>query len=54
MTTLSASSVDITVRVWVAAEDYSDVLFGLTKSVKSALDAAGLSIPYPHTVMVQK
>ena len=54
VTTLSASSVDITVRVWVAAEDYSDVLFGLTKSVKSALDAAGLSIPYPHTVMVQK
>ena len=54
VTTLSASSVDITVRVWVAAEDYSDVLFGLTKSVKTAIDAAGLSIPYPHTVMVQK
>jgi len=54
VTALSASSVDITVRAWVAAGDYADVLFDLTKSAKEAIDEAGLSIPYPHTVMVQK
>ncbi|MEO9971524.1 MAG: mechanosensitive ion channel domain-containing protein [Hyphomonadaceae bacterium] len=54
VTALSPSSVDITVRVWVAADDYSDVLYGLTKTVKTAIENAGLSIPYPHTVIVQK
>lgn len=54
VTALSPSSVDITVRVWVEAGDYADVLFDLTKNGKTAIDEAGLSIPYPHTVMVQK
>ncbi len=54
VTALGPSSVDITVRVWVEAADYADVLFDLTKSAKTALDQAGLTIPYPHTVMVQK
>ena len=54
VTALAASSVDITVRVWVKSEDYWPVKFDLTKKGKSALDAAGISIPYPHTVMVQK
>lgn len=54
VTALAASSVDITVRAWVKAEDYWGVKFDLTKKGKAAIDVAGLSIPYPHTVMVQK
>ncbi|MEM6625375.1 MAG: mechanosensitive ion channel domain-containing protein [Pseudomonadota bacterium] len=51
---LGDSSVDIATRSWVNAPDYWDVYFDLTKNVKSALDAANISIPYPHTVMVQR
>ncbi|MEM7660862.1 MAG: mechanosensitive ion channel domain-containing protein [Pseudomonadota bacterium] len=54
VTNLGASSVDITVRAWTSTAEYWDVRFDLTKKGKEALDAAGLSIPYPHTVMVQK
>lgn len=54
VTNLGASSVDITVRAWAKAPVFWDVKFDLTKNVKAALDRAGISIPYPHTVMVQK
>jgi len=54
VTNLGASSVDITVRAWAKSEDYWGVKFDITKQTKEALDAAGISIPYPHTVMVQK
>ena len=54
VTELGASSVDITSRSWVMAVDYWDVKFELTKQVKHAFDQAGVSIPYPHTTMVQK
>ncbi|MEL7482431.1 MAG: mechanosensitive ion channel domain-containing protein [Pseudomonadota bacterium] len=54
VTNLGASSVDITVRAWTKTSEYWDVRFDLTKKGKEALDAAGISIPYPHTVMVQK
>ena len=54
VTTLGASSVDIQMRAWVNASDYWDVKFDLTSGGKKALDAAGISIPYPHQVVVQK
>lgn len=54
VTNLGDSSVDITTRSWVRSGDYWDVKFDLTRQVKDALDAAGVSIPYPHTTMVQK
>lgn len=54
VTNLGASSVDITVRAWTGTLEYWDVRFDLTKKGKEALDAAGITIPYPHTVMVQK
>lgn len=54
VTNLSASSVDITVRVWCVSEDYWPIKFDLVKKGKEALDAAGISIPYPHTTMIQK
>lgn len=53
VTNLGDSSVDITARLWVAAADYWDVKFALTRAVKEAFDAEGISIPYPHQVMVR-
>lgn len=45
---LADSSVNITVRVWVAAGDYWGVKFDLTKRFKEEMDANGLSIPFPQ------
>ncbi|MHA7900585.1 MAG: mechanosensitive ion channel family protein [Henriciella sp.] len=51
---LGDSSVDIATRNWVAAKDYWDVKFDLTKKVKEAFDQQGISIPYPHQVEIVK
>lgn len=45
---LGASSVDLTVRVWVKAEDYWDLKFDLTRRFKEAFDAKGVGIPFPQ------
>lgn len=44
---LGDSSVNWTVRVWTAAEDYWGVKEELTEHVKNHLDSAGIGIPYP-------
>ena len=44
---LGDSSVDITVRVWCASGDYWPLKFDLTKKIKEAFDAGGISIPFP-------
>ena len=54
VTNLGASSVDITARLWCAASDFWEVKFAMTKAVKEAFDARGISIPYPHTVEIRK
>ncbi|MEM7766140.1 MAG: mechanosensitive ion channel domain-containing protein [Pseudomonadota bacterium] len=54
VTNLGDSSVDITTRSWVIAADYWDVKFDTIKAVKQAFDREGISIPYPHTTLVQK
>ena len=54
VTQLGASSVDLTVRLWVNAEDYWDVKFDTIKTVKLAFDQEGISIPYPHSVEIHK
>ncbi|PYG32477.1 mechanosensitive ion channel family protein [Pelagimonas varians] len=54
VTNLGDSSVDITARLWCQAADYWDVKFDLTKQVKEAFDSKGISIPYPHSVEIQK
>ena len=51
---LADSSVNFAVRPWSTSEDYWDVYFGITEDVKEALDAAGIEIPYPHAVEIQK
>ncbi|NVK34547.1 MAG: mechanosensitive ion channel [Rhodobacteraceae bacterium] len=51
---LGDSSVDLGVRVWCAAGDYWDIKFDMTKKVKEGFDAGSISIPYPHSVEIQK
>jgi small conductance mechanosensitive channel len=51
---LADSSVNFAVRPWCNTEHYWDVYFDVTENVKEALDAAGIEIPYPHTVEIHK
>lgn len=54
VTNLGDSSVDITTRLWCDAADYWELKFAMIQGVKEAFDAEGISIPYPHTVEIQK
>ncbi|MFD3188952.1 mechanosensitive ion channel family protein [Sedimentitalea sp. HM32M-2] len=54
VTNLGDSSVDLTARLWCQASDFWELKFHMTKAVKEAFDAAGISIPYPHSVEIQK
>ncbi|SPJ29958.1 mechanosensitive ion channel family protein [Falsiruegeria mediterranea] len=54
VTNLGDSSVDLTARIWCNAADYWELKFQVTKAVKEAFDAKGISIPYPHAVEIQK
>lgn len=54
VTGLGESSVDLSARLWCRAGDYWDLKFDLTKAVKEAFDKAGITIPYPHMVEIQK
>ena len=42
----SASSVDITLRVWCKSSDYWDLYFELLESIRREFDKNGISIPY--------
>ena len=54
LTNLGDSSVDLGVRLWCDAGNYWELKFHMLKSVKEAFDAGGISIPYPHSVEIQK
>lgn len=54
VTNLGDSSVDLTTRLWCNSADYWELKFDMTKRVKEAFDAEGISIPYPHSVEIQK
>ncbi|MEL6813103.1 MAG: mechanosensitive ion channel domain-containing protein, partial [Bacteroidota bacterium] len=51
---LGESSVDFAVRPACKTEHYWDVYFETLEKSKEALDAAGIEIPYPHSVEIQK
>lgn len=51
---LGDSSVDFAVRCSVKNEDFWPVQFNLIATIKEELDAAGIEIPYPHQVEIQK
>jgi small conductance mechanosensitive channel len=48
---LSASSVDFICRPWVKTADYLSTQWDLTRQVKEAFDANGITIPFPQTEM---
>ncbi|MGS2727387.1 mechanosensitive ion channel family protein [Psychroserpens sp. BH13MA-6] len=54
LTELADSSINFVVRPWCKAEDYWTVYFDITEQTKEALDAAGIDIPYPHSVEIHK
>ena len=54
VTALADSSVTVTLHAWAPVATYWDVRFSMIKRVKVALDTAGLLIPYPHQVSVDK
>jgi small conductance mechanosensitive channel len=45
---LADSSVNFVVRPWVETDNYWDVYWDITRSVKERFDAAGVSIPFPQ------
>lgn len=51
---LADSSVNFAVRPWCTVANYWDVYFDTQENAKEALDAAGIEIPYPHAVEIQK
>jgi len=51
---LAESSVNYKVRPWVNGDDYWVVYSEVMEACKIALDAAGIEIPYPHSVEIQK
>ncbi|WP_299690804.1 mechanosensitive ion channel family protein [uncultured Vibrio sp.] len=46
--TLNTSSVDFVVRPWVKTEDYWDVYWDVTETVKKRFDEEGITIPFPQ------
>lgn len=51
VTELADSSVNLTLRMWVAGTDYWNVRFDLIRSIKLAFDRHGVEIPFPQTVV---
>jgi small conductance mechanosensitive channel len=51
---LADSSINFFTRAWVKKEDYWAVKFDVMEQTKEALDAAGIEIPYPHRVNINK
>jgi small conductance mechanosensitive channel len=45
---MADSSVNLVVRPWCKTADYWDVFFSVNRSVKEALDQAGIEIPFPQ------
>lgn len=45
---LADSSINITVRVWVASADYWNVYFDMTEKIYSTFNAEGINFPFPQ------
>lgn len=54
VTNLGESAVELGVHLWCRAADHWSLKCDMLKTVKEAFDAAGVTIPYPHTVEVRK
>jgi small conductance mechanosensitive channel len=51
---LADSSINFNVRPWVKTPDYWGVYYDIMENTKNALDTAGIEIPYPHNVQINK
>lgn len=51
VSSLGASSVDITVRAWVKKEDYWNTYYDTLEALKIKVEGAGLSFPFPQRVV---
>jgi len=51
---LGESSINLAIRPFCKPENYWRVYFDVTENTKYALDKAGIEIPYPHSVELQK
>jgi small conductance mechanosensitive channel len=49
---IEASSVKITIRAWASNQNYWDIYWDLSKTIKAKIEAAGLHIPLPHVKVV--
>lgn len=54
VTNLGDSSVDITARAWCARSDRYTLQCDLRKTIKEALDTAGVDIPFPTTTVIME
>ncbi|WP_455169289.1 mechanosensitive ion channel family protein [Aegicerativicinus sediminis] len=54
LTELGDSSINFVARPWVKTENYWPTYFAIMENTKNALDAAGIEIPYPHNVQINK
>lgn len=54
LSSFADSSIDFVARAWVNAPDFWPVFWDVNRRIKLAFDAAGISIPFPHRVMVEK
>ncbi len=48
LSSLSASSVDIAVKLWTRTPDYWDVYYSMTEKIYKALPADGIQFPFPQ------
>jgi len=51
---LNDSSVDLELRVWCDYNDHRAIKMDIAQPVKTAFDKAGISIPYPHEVIIRR
>ena len=47
VTDLANSAVIVELRAWTSGKDYWTTYYGMLRAIKEAFDAAGISIPYP-------
>lgn len=50
---LSASSVDVKVRVWTKSSDYWDVVFDMNRAVYETFNKEGIGFPFPQLTVHQ-
>lgn len=50
---LAASSVDITIRLWVKGEDYWGVFFDMNETIYKTFNKEGISFPFPQLTVHQ-